>query len=107
MTKQNILAILKTQLGKLSPSAAESTRLEQEMNAAIAFLETKGIVFDTSITAGLQVFDASVEQVQFILEYATYLDRKRFNPNEPLPRNLVFTTNSYIFKRKAAAADDT
>ena len=104
MTKADILTLLESDLGYVFPAEPSSSQqrkinfLNQEIDAAIAFIDAEGITLpETAFTA---------EDAQLIVMYAAYLDRKRA-VNEPMPRMLRWALNNRLFSEKARTANAT
>lgn len=96
MTDADILTLLLSDLGEISPSADRAAFLRQSISAAQSFITREGATLNLE----------SVEDVQLVEMYAAYLVRKRAT-NEPMPRMLRWALNNRIFSEKAVNADAT
>lgn len=87
MTTDDILAILKTDLG-ISSTALDSY-LTQLIQAAQGYIEEEGIALTTSVPDG-----------QLVEMYAAWMYRKRREENARMPRMLRWNLNNRLMAQK-------
>lgn len=88
LTNDDVLQMIKTDLGYMTVTTLINTRLEQYRDAAIKALNEKGVPLDP--TAGYDFDDA-----QLISMYACWLHNKR-NSNDGMPHMLRYSLHSRI-----------
>lgn len=88
LNNDDVLQMIKTDLGYMTTTTAITTRLEQYRDAAVQYLNDHGVPLDS--TTGYAVEDA-----QLITMYACWLHNKR-NSNDGMPRILQFALHSRI-----------
>lgn len=89
MTKADILNLLLIDLGFVQVDTNREAQLEQDINAAVAFIQEEGVSLSAPYT---------VKQAQLIEMYAAYLFRKR-NTAEGMPRMLRWALNNAILSQ--------
>lgn len=90
INEEEILQLLKVDLGKLNPDENTEYYLRHTISAAKEFIKREGVVLTTPF---------SVEDAELIKMYAAYMYRKRATP-EPMPRSLRWALNNRIFSER-------
>lgn len=91
MTEADVLVLLKSDLGILSPDENRLIQLQHLIKTAISMIVREGVTLSEPF---------SHEDAQLIEMYAAYLFRKRAT-DEPMPRMLRWALNNRIFSEKA------
>lgn len=92
MTCSDLLVFLLADLGEPNASEARKNWLKLQLEAAMRFIETEGIVLSVPINA---------EDGALIVMYAAYMVRKR-DTDQGMPRMLRWALNNRLFSQKAA-----
>lgn len=90
MTDENILTLVKADVGLIVLNDAQTAFLESCLSSAKAFIEREGVTLDLT----------DVEDVKLVEMYTAYLWRKRAT-NEPMPRMLRWALNNRALGGKA------
>lgn len=91
MTDEELLSLLKSDLGEPNASQTRSLYLGQKLKEAKAFIETEGIHFNDNAY--------SFEDGGLIIMYAAFLVRKRAT-SEGIPRYIRWALNNRLMKEK-------